>query len=565
MSKLISALFLAAACLMDATHAAPIAGVPFDLQGYIDKAVASGQKKIVVPPGRYRITPCNRIHLLLTGINDTEIDASGVEMICTETTRAVSIANCANLTLRGLSIDYDPLPYTQGHITAVSSDKKLIDVEIFAGYPPAEQASNFKIEIFAPDTRTLRMEELTTPMPEVIDASHLRITNSHARTTDPEQVGDIIAIGSNYAPHGRIGHAVALDHCSGVRLEQINVWASTAFGFLENGCDSTTYYRCRIDRRPATSDIAVRADPRIRSLDADAFHSVGATKGPSIIECTAGWMGDDAVNIHGRYQMVAACAGNVLRVLSSSADGMPAVGEPVEIWSYDGLRLPDATVTSVAQDVPINDDEKAFLAKQRLLEAYKTNWNPKTFKVALDRSIDVPEGTLICSTRRTGNGFVVRGCTFGSNRSRGILIKASDGVVENNILSGSRGPAILVTPEYYWLEAGSSNNVVIRNNQISNCATFGILVAANSGSGKVAPAGAHNNIAVTGNTIRNCAYPNILVTSTDHVTITGNTCEPHPQFSILERALRGQGLNPEHVNATETVNCDHVLLQDNRP
>jgi hypothetical protein len=541
---------------------APV-GVPFDIQGFVDKAVAAGQKKIVIPKGRYRIKPHDRHHLVLRGLSDTQIVADGVEMICTETTRALTIADCKNVTVRGLTIDYDPLPFTQGRITAVSNDKKVLDVEIFAGYPPAEQALPLKAEIFAADTRVLRMEDISAQKPEVLDAGHLRIMPGHPKPTDPEQVGDIIAIGSAYAPGGSIPHALTIEHCTGVRLENIDLWASNCFGFLETDSDGTVYYRCRIDRRPASSDIVKRADPRIRSLNADANHSVGAAKGPSYIECTARWMGDDAVNIHGDYDMVTSCSGNVMRVLSKGR--MPAIGDSIEIWRYDGPRIADAVVKAIEPDGMINDDEKAFLLKQRMNENIKTKWNAKAFKVTVDRAVDVPMGTLISSTRQMGNGFLIRGCSFGSNRSRGILIKASDGIIEKNTISGTRGAGILVTPEFWWLESGSANNVIVRDNVVSDCLTYPILVAATAGAGGVSPAGAHNNITVTGNTIKSSPFPQITVTSTDHVTITGNKCAATPTGTIPEWSIKSQGLDPAKLNAIETVNCDHVVVSGNKP
>ena len=89
--------------------------------------------------------------------------------------------------------------------------------------------------------------------------------------------------------------------------------------------------------------------------------------------------------------------------------------------------------------------------------------------MTLDRAVDIPMGGVICAANRVGNGFLVRGCTFGFNRSRGILIKASHGQVVDNRMEGCRMSAVLVTPEYRWLEAGSSNDVQIINNSIVAC------------------------------------------------------------------------------------------------
>lgn len=103
-----------------------------------------------------------------------------------------------------------------------------------------------------------------------------------SREEDPEQVGDIIVIGAESAVGGSIPHAVSVERCVGVTLENIDLFASNCFGFIEEDCDGSTYLHCRIDRRPASTDIVRRADARIRSLNADAFHCTVQSRGQLI-------------------------------------------------------------------------------------------------------------------------------------------------------------------------------------------------------------------------------------------------------------------------------------------
>jgi hypothetical protein len=81
---------------------------------------------------------------------------------------------------------------------------------------------------------------------------------------------------------------------------------------------------------------------------------------------------------------------------------------------------------------------------------------------------------------------------------------------------------ILVSPEFWWLEAGSASHLVISGNTISDCPTPGIVVQATGVSGKIAPAGAHADIAITGNRFARCALPCILCTSTSGLTLDAN-------------------------------------------
>jgi len=510
---------------------------PFDMQGFIDRELGEGNKKIVIPPGRYRVKPKNRQHLALKDLKNVEIIANGVELICTETTRALTINNCRDVTVRGLSIDYDPLPYTQGRIVSMSEGKMSHEIELFDGYPTSEEVQTFKYEIFNPDTRTLRFGSYHNFQVEILDPKHIRVTKDKGYRNNPfkpEEVGDIIVIGTAHAPGGSIPHAVYIDQCANLRLEDVTLYASNCFGFLETNCDGATYLRCKIDRRAPKTDLKKRADARIRSLNADAFHSKHAIKGPAVIGCVARFQGDD-------------CDMNI------------EVGDPVELLTYLGKRLPDARVVKIVPDDSINDAEKEFLSSQSMNNDLKTNRNrslTRAFRITLDRAVELPLGSVICSMRHTGNGFIVKDCDFGYNRSRGILIKASDGEVSGNTLTENWGEAIKVAPEYWWLESGSSKNVKIRNNVISDCRSIAIAVYSFGGARNLAPAGAHSNITVVGNAITDCPLPNILVTSTKGLKVADNTCEPSKIRNLHPWELRGFKLDAANLKQVITVNCE---------
>ena len=116
------------------------------------RRLAAGQHRIVIPPGVYRTAPPpgEKLHLLLDGLRDVEIVAEGVTMICIQRTRAVEFRNCQNVPLRGLTVDYDPLTFTQGRVVAIADDKGWIDVKLDAGYP---QEAWHRIDIMDPGTR----------------------------------------------------------------------------------------------------------------------------------------------------------------------------------------------------------------------------------------------------------------------------------------------------------------------------------------------------------------------------------------------------------------------------
>jgi alpha-L-fucosidase len=269
-------------------------------------------------------------------------------------------------------------------------------------------------------------------------------------------------------------------------------------------------------------------------------------------------MGDDAINICGDYHMIMAAHGRELRVLAKH-DMNIRPGDPVELVAYDGRRLPDASVVSIQSAGTILDEERAFLARQRMNESLRTASGGslnKAYTIVLDREVEIARGGVICSTNRIGNGFVVKDCTFGYNRSRGILIKASHGQVSGNHLEGCRMSAILVAPEYWWLEAGSSSDLVITGNTITACYGKPIRIEAIAGDGKVAPAGAHKTISILANTIMRCPVPGIYVTSTDGLRVEDNTF-PCPEPGDTSQSA------PAGREPVETVNCTDVMMKNN--
>lgn len=205
------------------------------------------------------------------------------------------------------------------------------EIELFEGYPTSDQVYDFKYEIFKANTRTLRFGSYHSFKHRKLGLIRIEVTRGGEYRG--EMVGDIIAIGTNYAPGDRIPHAVYVSKSNHVTLQDVTLYASNCFGFLEISCKSTHYLLCKIDRRPASTDLRELGDPRIRSLNADAFHSKHATVGPTIDSCTAKFMDDDGTNIAGDYHLVLATNGTLLRVLAKNElNVLP--GDPLEVVSY---------------------------------------------------------------------------------------------------------------------------------------------------------------------------------------------------------------------------------------
>ena len=118
-----------------------------------------------------------------------------------------------------------------------------------------------------------------------------------------------------------------------------------------------------------------------------------------------------------------------------------------------------------------------------------------------------------------GAGFAVKDCYFGNNRSRGILIKGSNGEITGNRIENCVSQAIKIAPEYEWLESGYSCNLIVANNTIINPGAAAILIHSFGDYPE------HKNIEITGNRIRSNADPLIYIGGLDGGKVKGNSVE----------------------------------------
>jgi len=541
-------------------------GVDFDLNGYINSRLDAGEITVVVPPGRYRVPRSGNTHLKFTNRNNVTIIADGVEMVCTETVQAIQIQDCNNFKLQGLSVDYDPLPFTQGEIAAISADKRTLTVDLIDGY--SSTVIGDKVEIYDPVTGELSARTYYGST-YVVDTQARRVivTKGDPLVNFAEKVGDIVVIGSRGTTN--IPHTITPSRCTNLILENVIIYSGTTFAFFETNCKGSKYINCSVDRRPLETEIRSRGIKRMRSNNADAFHSKFAEIGPSYVGCVARYNGDDSFAINGNFHIISETNGNVLTVIAKGGGNNTTdfvVGEVVELISYSGERMPDATITQIQTGRALNAQEINFLQTQTFSgQADNTYTASNVYSITIDRSIDLPLGSLINSATRSGNGFEVRNCIAGPNRSRGILVKASNGIITGNTCVGNWGQAIKCSPEYSWLEAGSGNNLVISNNVISGCHDVAIAVYANGGNGSTSPIGAHNNIQIIGNQISGSSNPNIAVTSTSNLCMMDNTISSPNNDLLLPWYENTFGSNEDpnrtiYLENVSEIDCNNLVV-----
>ena len=193
----------------------------------VTEGIKAGANRIVIPPGVYRGGPekNKKVICQVSDLSDKEIIADGVTMLCTDAScRALAFSKCRNVTLQGLTLDYDPLPFTQGDITAVNPGEDWLEIKIHAGYPVVPAP---RIDIVDRATRFRKKDKpfMWDARSEVREGGIVRVHSKSAAGF--AAVGDLASLGGVDPALGRVvAHTLTLEHCEAMTLKNVTVYSS---------------------------------------------------------------------------------------------------------------------------------------------------------------------------------------------------------------------------------------------------------------------------------------------------------------------------------------------------
>ena len=465
----------------------------------VRSGLAAGRSVILIPKGTYELDTREGVYFDIRGVSDAVIDFQGSRLNGVRRTRMFGLTDATNVVIRNVTVDYARLPFAQGVIEKVDAETNWV-VRIISGYPCPDEAElkrlTWPVQVY--DAKTL---ELKNPM-RYPNAQVVRTGPDTYRVTGGKDrrgaVGDYCVWSIQDANNVR--DAFGLSRCVGCRLENITVY-STPMGcaFSEGSCTSNAYVNCRLVRCPEADDCVRRGFRRLRSGNHDAFNARRDYVGPTLDRCDFEYHCDDNVNISGFYSVITRVDGNRVRILPYGGRLSIDVRDICQVMTADGRIPPDVTVVAIAEDAPTTDEERRQIEKWNFTHGIGNSLR-KAWLLTLDRPVDFAAGSCIISNRRQGNGFRIVNSHFGSTRARGLLIKASDGLIENNVIEKACGSGIAISPEFCWLEGGSSRNLTIRGNVLRGNGG-GIFIGGTSGAGRPLGPEAHEGIRLENNEI----------------------------------------------------------------
>lgn len=504
-----------------------------DLRPILDSQ--KNQAVINIPKGNYFLDVEKGAHYSFKGMKNVVVQGNGSTVICRKQSRAFDINNCENFSLQNITIDYDPLCFTQGTISSISEDGKKWEVTLHDGYP-TQDIYYSKIQLFDPVTNDLKQNFYTLHnsdyefVQSTVDARKLTLTIKRNITKGLVKAGEYIVF--PILPKGVLQHCICIEKCKNLLLKNVTVYGSNMFSIVEHDCDNSNFLNCTITRNPNDPTKSV---PRLRSGNGDGIHSKHAVKGPTIEGCRVEYNADDNIAINGRFYPVYKVdkeKGCIYVLSGDNGEVRLGVNDQMVIVDNNGPQRGTVSVSELSKVTPAVDEIKNCFG-QFTVKLSNASGMKFGIRVKLKNWMEgINVGDLVYSKNRTGSNFVVKNNIVGHTRARGILIKASDGVIANNTIEGTQLSAIVLAPEFNWMEAGCPSNVEVKNNKIKGCLHAfshpgmvqpgAITVITLNGKGEISAAGASSNISIHDNEIDSCPKPYIVATSTTNLSIFNN-------------------------------------------
>ena len=491
----------------------------------IASAIAQGEPATVrFPAGVFHIAPDEDADTALP-IRDADglclVGAgSATRLVITDPrVDAVRFHNSSNVRIAHVTIDYDPLPFTQGDVVDVAEDGSFFTFAVDSGYlPPTAQAF---VEAAAPWGMVVRQVdaggEQFGPVP-LMDGVWSHDDNGLWRCTfdDRDAIAKAHVIpGARYMYKARTmaSSGVAFWSCVDVRLESVVVHAAPSLALLFGLCENVTIDGLRVERPENTQ--------RLLSSNADGIHCLGNRGALRIENCYFEAMADDAINIHARAAVIMAQPGPHQLLVNEGGTVEHRQGDRLQLYDPEAgrIRTESLVVTAVQRD-----HQGTLLTLKEPVQDVVTG---NTFQ----------ESDHLFNLDACGAGAVIRNNTFGSHRGRAILLKTTDTIVEENTFRNREGWGITLHQLQGWGEGPAGQRIRIRKNTFEGAGigfSASIDICPRNRRNEPAAGRPVRDIYIENNTFRN--PPNGIVTAwaVENLTLADNVVLADPGARVVK-------------------------------
>ncbi|MHB1484308.1 MAG: hypothetical protein ACYCYI_06545 [Saccharofermentanales bacterium] len=422
------------------------------VRSVIAKAVSLGKPvEIMFEAGEFRFNAdtAKEAAILLNGAkNITITGVAGKTVFCIENPMIGTflLNNCENILIRNITIDYDPLPFTQGTVTAYDMVNCTIDINIDAGYslPTADffKKSESRIGI----TANLNGDETEYGiLPILVNPDGATLVNNRIyrlKASNPDmfktctfKVGDRF-----FYKSGRYTNAgVCAWKSKNISLSDITIYAGPASATMWALNDKVHINKLKVAIKPGSG--------RLVAVNADVVHAFGTRNGLILENSYISGNGDDGVNLHSRAGFIVQVISGTKIVVNNGGCSEYRVGDTLQIFDYVN-KMPRATV-----------------------KVLSVSPEPYVQTITIDKAVGgINAGTNLSNSDKIfnlsacGQDSIFRNNVFGILAGRHLLIQSYNILISNNSFKSYDGWSVCISYDPNWGEGPQGNDVTISGN-----------------------------------------------------------------------------------------------------
>jgi hypothetical protein len=423
--------------------------------------------RVVFPRAIYRLgaTGVGRAHMALAKTGNLLIDGNGSTFIVHPCAPFVTLTQCTNVTICRMEVEYAPRSFTQGTIRSVDAGSGALDLDIHAGYPsPIGQATN-RVSmatwqwgvVFDPVERHRKWDlgdhfflDAGEQLPAPSNRFRITVTEPYKKGLQSVKPGDRFALPLKQTEDGKGTQATnfSVTDSTGCLVEDVTFYGAgngMVFAICRNE-GRITLRRVRILHKPGSD--------ALWSAWRDGMHCKDNRVGPIIEACTFEGMQDDSINLG---------ANTAMAIEQESPTTFILMG--AKFSPGDRVLAVDLNTGNILADTTAVAVEKVKNGQRVTLE------KPIDAPIVLGSKrphLDV-RGTHFYNASYASDAYEVRGCVFKPQRRHAMLIRSSNGIIENNTVDQVGGSAVYMGNEIgSFYEGPFPQNNVIRNNTFVN-------------------------------------------------------------------------------------------------
>ncbi len=386
------------------------------------------------------VIPLQDCEKLIIDGHDAEI------MIHRQDVSFVWIWSSTNLIIRNFYIDYNPLPFSQGVVTEIIPDKTGFLMKLDPGFPAPNDSFFESCDSWGMLKNAAQPGRLKANVSsffryaDILDESSnlFRVTLANTDQISSFEVGDAFVINGRSAAIGRYGRS------ENITFDRLTIYACPGSLFVGSQTSKLNVLNCNGQLK----------GNRLIVSGADGVHCQSARIGPWIENCDFEGLSDDCLNIYGLP----------IYVLEQLSPTQMSVYARASIQPGDRLAFFNPNAGRIMQETTVVSYSGSTLVLSDPVE--KMNIAPVGTPVDV-RGWKIYDHAYNLDT--IGNYFIYRNNHMHDGRRYGIFIKASYGLVENNIFEGLSRTGIVLENNCNWPEGFYAKNIIIQSNRVSEC------------------------------------------------------------------------------------------------